>query len=491
MRTRILILSLLCCLVGPRIQAFSFLGPFKSWQTVDLGYAPNFGDIGGPMLPSETYRWNTPVIYYAYDRSFIEYFGQAGIDAIEGAISMLNSVPAASAMSADLSEFPLNTRQVNYEAQALNLFDLRSSALSTILEEMGLANPERWVWTLRSRVVLPDTSIQYAVVKYNYDPITYLPSSYVNGALYTYEVWELANPTMGIAGEVKIGDLRTAGYTSVAGGSGFGREQLVQFEQDPDTGNLVSAGGGALFGQYFFGLTRDDVAGLRRLYGWNNLATESLLPNVDATAGGAWTGSGSTNGVGTNATGTVTTTNTVPPAIRPGVDKVRFQRVSYDSVIGQNFNPFLSRYTDYYITNSTLRSRTVGRLVTQPDLLFVAKDLGVDAAGIPFRVERTTTASWTNNAALNGHDTGIGVPGGGASPDRGGPGVINPSVTIAFSDAYPYWQNLNPGFVSEGTAFTPIVWGSFDGTTNAPVVYPVFGGIPLNLLRQLAVQNPQ
>ena len=34
----------------------------------------------------EEYRWNTPLLTYAYDESFLNYFGSNGVVAIENAI---------------------------------------------------------------------------------------------------------------------------------------------------------------------------------------------------------------------------------------------------------------------------------------------------------------------------------------------------------------------------------------------------------------------
>ena len=142
-------------------MAFSLLGPFNTlpvtWQNdgfagrpQGLGYAIG-GSIGGPKFPLEAYRWNVPVITYAFDESFLRYFGPDGVEAVEEAIEMLNGLPAASAMSDTLSEFPLDTKGLNHLAQSLGLLDIKSYALSLLLEEMGLANPERFVWTLRDR----------------------------------------------------------------------------------------------------------------------------------------------------------------------------------------------------------------------------------------------------------------------------------------------------------------------------------------------------
>ena len=41
------------------------------------------GDIGGPMLVQESYRWNIPVLTYGYDASFTDYFGEQGIGVVQ------------------------------------------------------------------------------------------------------------------------------------------------------------------------------------------------------------------------------------------------------------------------------------------------------------------------------------------------------------------------------------------------------------------------
>ena len=60
-----------------------------------LGYAQP-GDIGGPMNLGQEYRWNVPVLTYAFDQSFLDYFGSGGVAAVESAIGILNSLPPVS-----------------------------------------------------------------------------------------------------------------------------------------------------------------------------------------------------------------------------------------------------------------------------------------------------------------------------------------------------------------------------------------------------------
>src|SRR5258706_507084 len=129
-------------------MGFSLLGPFKNgpapndWQAAGFGGRPAGlgytlgGDIGGPMAPIEAYRWNVPIITYAFDESFIKYFGPAGVAAVSNAFQMLNDLPPFSAMSQDLSEFPWDSKQsisFNQQFGTLGLVDLKSMALSAIL----------------------------------------------------------------------------------------------------------------------------------------------------------------------------------------------------------------------------------------------------------------------------------------------------------------------------------------------------------------------
>ncbi len=123
-----LIWALLVVAGAEQAVAFSLIGTFEAWQTPDVGY--NFpvpptpytaGEAGGPKNLGEEYRWNTPTIVFGFDPTFLEFFGQKGVEAVEAAFTILNDLPAASEMSADLHEFPLDTRRFNYQASALQI----------------------------------------------------------------------------------------------------------------------------------------------------------------------------------------------------------------------------------------------------------------------------------------------------------------------------------------------------------------------------------
>lgn len=421
--------------LGHSASAFSLLGPYESWQVPEISYNLP-GDIGGPMNVGEEYRWNIKTIVYGFDSSFIEYFGEQGKAAVEQAIAIFNNLPSASQMSSSLAEFPLNTTRVNYQASALQLLDLKSTALTALMEEMGVADAERYVWTLRARQVVQNNSAtNYLVIMRNFDPVSWGPSRYVNGTLYTYYIGETADqddasiPNRATAVETPVDPLASA-FTSVA------------------SGPLGS-------GQFYSGLTRDDVGALRYLLRTNNFQWENLTPGTTATSNPdcPWCPYGGTNGAGTNLV--------VDLAVRPGVEKITFQAAQYDPLTGL-FRTVTNTFTDTYVTNSTLKTQTVERLLAAPDILFSAEDLGVNNRGIPLATwARTTTTGWANNSALN------------SQAALAGPGVIQPRVTITFNKLGPYFFNVNPGFLDEATSFPGFVWGSFDGTTNSPVIYPV------------------
>src|ERR1700690_712653 len=187
-------------------QAFSTGGPFEAWQVRDLGYnIGERGDLVGPMNIDEDFRRNMPVLYYAFDENFLGYFGSNGVWAVDQAFKILNdlhNVSDTNFYSADLHEVPLEAKRFNQTAGALNLIDLKSVTLSVLMEQLGLADPIRYTWTLHDRNAGANCPVgnQYLVTKRNFgivpsdlDQLQY--SSYVNGELFSYYIKEYcANP---------------------------------------------------------------------------------------------------------------------------------------------------------------------------------------------------------------------------------------------------------------------------------------------------------
>lgn len=270
-------------------RAFSLAGPVGNggddWQTGELGY----GGINAPKNLGEEYRRNTPVMYYAFDAQFYGYFGTDGMAAVDKAFAVMNSLTNVSSYSANLSEFPIESRHVNYRAQALGLYDVKSVTLGALVEQMGLADPIGATWGLHDRYhvgsVPCPVGMEYLVVQRNFDivssPLNKMQySPYVNGILYSYQIIEGCIPPVAVAVPYSADPLADA-YSPVAS-------------------TMIGLGD-----FYKNGLTRDDVAGLRYLLRTNNVNWESAP--ADSTLFTITTNSSQQlfpNGSGTNASGT-------------------------------------------------------------------------------------------------------------------------------------------------------------------------------------------
>ena len=452
-----LLLGLLLAGMLGRASAFSLLGPYDAWQVTALGYNLP-GDIGGPKSPPEGYRWNIPTITYAFDPTFVHYFGINGMLEVDKAMKIFNDLPAFSSITNDGSSLYIDGEPVptdvngppNFGAGIAGVLDLKSWAMGRIIEELGLAEPERYVWTIRGRATFPGTT-NYGVIMMNYDPITLQPSSRVNGLRYGFQIFDpIPNINYADAVETLLENVNPYSFSPVATG-------------------FIGAG------NYYIGLSHDDVGGLRYLYNANRIVTEQLL--ADVTGGIAGRGVGSpwrgflgitnaailTNGlVLTNASGT----NLIRTGLRPGINKFKFKRANFDSLIGTFFQPVTNQYTDTVISNSRPVLQVVRRVITLPDILFSCEDLGVVQA-FPVISARTVTDGWQNNAALNTGGFNVG----------GGPGVITPQVRIAFSNRLPYIIAIDPGDVGDDETPNSGVWGSFDENSEEPFLYPDYLGV--------------
>jgi hypothetical protein len=611
--------------------ASAFLGPFETYQVPVLTYQVG-GDLGGPHNYDEEFRRNTPVMYYAMDANFLNYFGANGSNSIFQAFDIYNGL-SNNLSTVDLSLIPTEVQGVNYVAQALELTDVKSVMMSLIAENLGLAEPERYVWCLHDREMgtpCPDAGI-YTVIQRNFDtefsnPNALQTSSYVNGTFYGYQIVEFCTGTPFLADAVEVqADLLANTFTAVAS---FGFD---------------------LNGGYYTGLSRDDVGGLRHLLRAGNMNIEAagddtitfitnntpqllFTSNLTELATAALTNNAAalsalfpnlqilstvtifTNVVTTNAvtyftnspfapanspaqlvTTTVITTNVTThfrhqfgnvitnrhsttglvtvlttnisasacgpfaPAnlicstitsstvltngvfgdyyliptnscgvsivstqlivnvavtnlpsiatnapgvsnifnqafsqsviynfnqyifqilpvtcpentvgLRQGVERIRFEKRDFDSLLNRFFYPVTNTYVLNTITNNTLYPQTVQRVIINPDYLITAEDL---AEGTPgnnlsgaFIVARSLGFDSTN-----------------ANPNLAGPGVLTPGNVFTFNKVGPIYfnpgtfflfnTNFNTGF-SDATHSLILRWGSFDGTTNAPVVYP-------------------
>jgi hypothetical protein len=279
-------------------KAFSLMGPRPDWQQPRVGYgisvyqlAPpepfQVSDFGGLMTIGEEYRVNTPVLYYAFDESFLRFFGTDGSNAIEQAIQILNALPPVTQMSSDLSEFPLDAQRINFRAQSLFLYDVKSTALGILMQQMGLTSPERYVWSLRDFEVFANgTATNFFVFQGNYDPISYDPTPYINGNLYTYtNIFLSISPPLGYP-QVSTFDPLEPPATTVASIVGSGPNDYRNWLTN-NLGFPVAESSSSLSpGGFFQSLTRDDAGGLKFLLGTNvfQRKMEALLPDTRVVA---------------------------------------------------------------------------------------------------------------------------------------------------------------------------------------------------------------
>jgi len=237
------------------------------WQEPVIAYGLP-GDVNAPKNLGEEYRRNVPTNYYACDANFLDFFGSNGLVAVDAAFAILNNLTNVDSYSPNLSEFSLETRHLNYQAQALGLYDLKSWALGILVEQMGLCDPVRYDWALHDRVHISPgpqcpANMEYLVVERNYDfvtsPLNQLQySPYINDTLYSYYIVEFCQGPNPLAETIPFSvDPLADTYSSVA--------------------SFITAG--LTYGQFYTGLTRDDVAGFRYLLSANNINFESAPAN--------------------------------------------------------------------------------------------------------------------------------------------------------------------------------------------------------------------
>ena len=429
------------------VSAFTLWGPVEGWQTSDLDYSNPAGSIryyyfnvepgldsrenGAPKNFGEGSRLTTPIVTYAFDDTFLDYFGTQGVAAVDSAMQVLNALPSAS--KANLANFLTEGAvQVNYTAQALELYDLKSTVLFLMAEHMGLLG-ETHVFDLgaRGKYAPPACDYEYFVMNRNYDPVTYDPTPYVNGRQYTYTVWDGCNVGVNVGDAIETAADTTASprYTAIA------------------TGGLQQ------FGGFYLGFTRDDMGGLQFLYKKSNYAFQGLDSNsvVEPFGNSTYEAVNTTNAITgiSNFVGVV-----------GGVEKITFVKVSFDSQLGTAFTPVTYHYTIPSVTNSRLSQLSVTRTITTPDILFTTAFLVTSGPPIT-DLELTRTGTFIATTYVS--------PGLGMTPS-----TIDPQELIVLNNAGPLYYAYNPLFLDYYDYFDyPVFnWGSFDGSTNPPVVFP-------------------
>jgi hypothetical protein len=157
-------------------------------------------------------------------------------------------------------------------------------------------------------------------------------------------------------------------------------------------------------------------------------------------------------------------------ALRRGMDRIpQFFRQDFDSLLSQFWSPVTNTFTLTAVSNNAPVTQFFSRTVVTPDFIITAQDNG---AGLGSR----TAQSFARANAGNG---------------LGGPGIIEAPGTGGFE-----LNKTGPLFAVTGSA-TVIAndfaqsldfnWGSFDGTTNTPVLYPDANSLA-NLENQVFLQ---
>jgi hypothetical protein len=118
--------------------------------------------------------------------------------------------------------------------------------------------------------------------------------------------------------------------------------------------------------------------------------------------------------------------------------------------------------------------QTCQRVVTGPDFLFSAADLASGPAALPVN---TAIARGINFNTANVY------------PGLAGPGTIDPRTTIIFDKVGPLYSSTGPYNLAgpELPSVPSFLWGSYDGSTNDPVIYPNGTSIA-NLAAEVLIQ---
>jgi hypothetical protein len=390
-------IALMALLLAREARGFSLIGPYTAWMLPSLNYQQP-DDIGGPMNLNEEYRWNVPVVTYGFDQSFLDYFGSNGVVAVEQAIQTVNGLPRAANLV--LSDFPLSSEQVNFQAQADGLIDLKSETLALLLEHLGLAQPVRNIFDLAP--LAPPNETDRGILERNFDPENLAPSYYVNQTLYTSN----GSPGFPVLPTNDVVEILV---------------DPVAFANHPVAERSLGPGG------FYTGLTRDDAGGLRYLLSETNVNFESLPARTRAQVRSAW---------------------------RPGVEKISFARHPLDR--RGKFKSITLPWIDTYLVNGARKQQLAKRTIRQPDFLFSAADIGSNSPSM-FSYLRTGTTNWINCAAANGNATNAG-PGIICPPVKITFHQLGPLAVTG--DSYPP-QVINRSWASfDGSPNTPATYPS-------------------------------
>ena len=537
----------LACLFGlwaaPKASAFVMVGPMDPAELASGGIDFNYtDDLGGPKDLKTFFRWNIPLLTYAFDASFMQYFGLEGRDAVKEAFTSVNDFfhnnEYSGVSSLELTTHGFrsnyNTTWLNTTAKNAQVIDIKSLTLGLIINHLGLGNPYRYSFGIHSTSTnSAGTQINFNVRLRNFDPITYKPTSLVNNVAFSYRLIHDAPPSVGVTTLPTFADMEefttdTTGnaWTSLSAitDAFYGNTAIFWTEQPTLFGfGVYYDGKNAMGGHYEprHALTYDDAGGLKYLYRTNNYVYEGLDPNVVLMVPANFLptfaipvfpgGGGRIYPDPTGIQGSyvprrnaglipgLPITSSVPVqappalvdiAMRGGINKIQFQEQQFDSFLGINFTATTHEWTDVFVSTNgqnvvnlndttpgasafigvpTLKHFTqqVGRAIFQPDILFVADELGVSPDGIPIAFNRTDNTVWVDNYTNNLGPAQL-------LTTNVGPGSIGGPIQYTFTKLGQGFEVIWSGEASVvGNTNTYSLWGHIKGPgPNDIVVFP-------------------
>jgi hypothetical protein len=187
-----------------------------------------------------------------------------------------------------------------------------------------------------------------------------------------------------------------------------------------------------------------------------------------------------------------------------GLDHIQFIRRDYDPIGSQLWDPITNNYTMVELdeVHDVYVERHFSRRVPRPDMLFSAANFSGQTSTLTYSntVDGVSATETLPNTIINAPGAvlelhQIGYDETGRSGNSTGPGTIVdgdiiPTLFI-FNNQFPLFENTSAGTGTTNSFINPTreqqlsisVWGSFDGTTNPPVVYP--NGTSLSELENL------
>lgn len=155
-----------------------------------------------------------------------------------------------------------------------------------------------------------------------------------------------------------------------------------------------------------------------------------------------------------------------------GVEKISFIRRDYDSLFGRFFFPITNEYVLHTVTNFTVYPQRVSRILVRPDFLITAADLAAGPDAVP------ATPAVARSISFNTNSENLLLAGPGTIESASGPSVGGalPSTIFTYNNVGPIYYNFGlvdtNAFLDELSQVPIMIWGSFDGSTNVPTLYP-------------------